>query len=61
MVVCTRCGGKMFVGGVTPRKESREEMLAYYRESGKIHAVCVHCKRVSTLKKREEVSRGGEA
>jgi hypothetical protein len=50
MVVCTRCAGRQFVLGLTPRRQTREEMERDLRDTGKIHAICRLCGRVSTLK-----------
>lgn len=50
MVVCVRCSGRQFVIGVLPRRQSREKMELDLVERGKIHAICGHCGKVSTLK-----------
>jgi hypothetical protein len=50
MVTCVLCGGRQFLAGVTPRRQTRDEMLKDLREKGKLHAVCNLCGRVSCLK-----------
>ena len=50
MVVCVRCGGKQFLAGVMPRRQTREAMEKSYRETGKVHAICKLCGRVSCMK-----------
>jgi hypothetical protein len=56
MVVCVRCGGRQFLAGVAPRRQTRDEMSKDFREKGKLHAICKLCDRVSCLK-REALDR----
>lgn len=51
MVVCVKCGGRQFLAGVAPRRQTRDEMLKEYAEKGKLHAICKLCGRVSCLKR----------
>lgn len=50
MVACVRCGGRQFLAGIAPRRQTRGEMLKEFKEKGKLHAICTLCKRVSCLK-----------
>jgi len=51
MVVCVRCGGRQFLWGVTPRKQTRKAMEKDCLEKGKVHAICGACGRVSCMKR----------
>lgn len=55
MLACVRCGGRQFLTGVQPRRQTRDEMERDLAEKGKVHAICTHCGRISTLKPSVEV------
>lgn len=51
MLTCDNCKGKLWAGGIYPRKgKTRGDLMDEIRSKGKTHAICRHCGRVSVLR-----------